>query len=120
MKFVSGVSQLHLKPSPTENQMSAAPHPAAMLRALIALLWLCLQLSAAHAQHDMGLNLAIFEDKTAQLDFDQVRTAEVATQFTPSTKASPSFGYTPSAYWARFTLNDLRPAHATGAHDLQK
>ena len=88
-----------------------------MLRALITLLWLCLQLSAAHAQHNLGLNLAIFEDTTAQLDFDQVRTAEVATQFTASTKASPSFGYTPSAYWARFTLNDLRPAHAAGAHD---
>ena len=100
--------------------MKQATHPAAMLRALITLLWLCLQLSAAHAQHNLGLNLAIFEDTTAQLDFDQVRTAEVAAQFSPSTKASPSFGYTPSAYWARFTLNDLRPAHATGAHDLQK
>ena len=88
-----------------------------MLRALITLLWLCLQLSVAHAQHNLGLNLAIFEDKTAQLDFDQVRTVEVAAQFAPSTKASPSFGYTKSAYWARFTLNDLRPAHAAGAHD---
>ena len=88
-----------------------------MLRALITLPWLCLQLSAAHAQHNPSLNLAIFEDTTAQLDVDQVRSAEVATQFAPSTKASPSFGYTPSAYWARFTLNDLRPAHAAGAHN---
>ena len=30
--------------------MSAAPHPAAMLRALITLLWLCLQLGTTHAQ----------------------------------------------------------------------
>ena len=56
----------------------------------------------------IGLDLVILEDPTAQLTLDDVRSVEYAKQFTPSTKQNPSFGYTKSAYWARFTLEDTR------------
>ena len=59
-------------------------------------------------ERTIGLNLSILEDPTAQLTLQDVRGTELANQFTPSTKPNPSFGYTKSAYWARFTLDDTR------------
>ena len=56
----------------------------------------------------IGLDLSIYEDKTTQFTLQDIRRAEIATQFSPSTKLNPSFGYTKSAYWARFTLEDAR------------
>ena len=56
----------------------------------------------------IGLDLAILEDPTAQLTLDDVRSAEYASQFKLSTKQNPSFGYTQSAYWARFTIEYTR------------
>ena len=59
-------------------------------------------------ERTIGLDLSILEDPTAQLTLQDIRSAEFANQFTPSTKPNPSFGYTKSAYWARFTLDDTR------------
>ena len=64
----------------------------------------------------IGLDLAIFEDKTAQRTLQEVQTSEYAAQFTPSTKKSPSFGYTQSAYWARFELKTNIPLVLTLAY----
>ena len=59
-------------------------------------------------ERTIGLNLSILEDPTAQLTLQDVRGTELANQFTPSTKENPGFGFTKSAYWARFTLEDAR------------
>jgi hypothetical protein len=59
-------------------------------------------------ERSIGLDLSILEDSTAQLTLQDIRSAEYSNQFTPSTKPNPSFGYTQSAYWVRFTLNDIR------------
>jgi signal transduction histidine kinase len=58
----------------------------------------------------IGLHVDILEDPSTQLSIDEVRTNSIAGQFTPSQKSSTSFGFTPSAYWLRFTLEDHRSA----------
>ena len=62
----------------------------------------------AFTERSIGLNLALFEDKSAQLTLQDIQSPQYTRQFIPSTKQTPSFGYTPSAYWARFALNDTR------------
>ena len=64
----------------------------------------------AFAERVMGWDIDIYEDKTGQFSLDDVRSADVAKQFYRSTKASASFGFTSSAYWLRFSLNDARSA----------
>ena len=56
----------------------------------------------------IGLDIDIYEDKTAQRTLDDVRSAEVSVQFTPSTQKNPTFGFTHSPYWVRFELDDSR------------
>ena len=56
----------------------------------------------------IGLDLDLLEDKTGALTFADVRSPENAARFVPSTKPVPNFGYTKSAYWARFSLDDRR------------
>ena len=65
-------------------------------------------IDSSFTKRTIGLDIAIFEDKTAQLGIDEVRSNEFSEQFVQSTKADPSFGYTPSNYWARFSLLDTR------------
>jgi signal transduction histidine kinase len=65
-------------------------------------------IDSGFTKRTIGLDIAIFEDKTAQLGIDEVRSNEFSEQFVQSTKADPSFGYTPSNYWARFSLLDTR------------
>jgi signal transduction histidine kinase len=93
-----------------------------LLRALLALVWATLAMchTAAIAtqpaividdqftERTIGLDLSFLEDPTAKLTLQDVRGAELANQFTPSTKPNPSFGFTKSAYWARFALEDTR------------
>ncbi len=59
-------------------------------------------------ERTIGLNLSLLEDPTAQLTLQDIRRAEFANKFTRSTKPNPSFGFTQSAYWARFILDDAR------------
>jgi two-component system, sensor histidine kinase LadS len=68
-------------------------------------------------ERKIGRDIAVFEDTRAQFTFEQVRTPEIATKFVPSSSNSPSFGYTHSAYWARFSLNHDQPAGDTNPRD---
>ncbi len=74
------------------------------------------QIAAGFSERKIGLDIAIFEDINGQLTFNQISAPDSAAKFVPSTKVSPSFGYTESAFWARFSLNDLRPKN--NAHTL--
>jgi signal transduction histidine kinase/CheY-like chemotaxis protein len=65
-----------------------------------------IEIDSDFSERKIGRDIAILEDPSGQLTFEQVRTPEKAAQFTPSSKDSPSFGYTHSAYWARFSLNN--------------
>jgi PAS domain S-box-containing protein len=67
------------------------------------------------SEYPLGLYLAILEDPGGQLTIDDVTSAAYAGQFTPSQSGQPDFGYTDSAYWVRFhvqnktsRLNDWR------------
>jgi signal transduction histidine kinase len=51
----------------------------------------------------LGTHLEILEDKTAQMNIqDVVRTAQADWKLSPS--LTPSFGFTDAAYWVRFTV----------------
>ncbi len=52
----------------------------------------------------IGLELDLYEDKTGVATLAQIESAP----FVPSTRASPNFGLTKSAVWARFTVRDER------------
>ena len=56
----------------------------------------------------IGLDLDLLEDPTGALTITDVRSPEHAARFSPSTNAAPNFGFTKSAYWARFSLRDAR------------
>ena len=60
---------------------------------------------SAFTSQNIGLALELLEDPGAQLTLTDIRSPTHAQQFKPSVKKSPSFGYTSSAYWARFRLN---------------
>lgn len=65
------------------------------------------------SERKISRDIAVFEDVSGQLTFDQIRTQEIDAQFVPSSKDSPSFGFTNSAYWARFSLNHGRTEQAS-------
>ncbi len=60
------------------------------------------------AFQERGLDLDLLDDPTAALTIADVRSPEHAARFSPSTTAAPNFGFTKSAYWARFSLRDAR------------
>jgi signal transduction histidine kinase len=66
------------------------------------------QITDGFTEQNIGLHLSILEDTSRKLTLEDVRSTEVAKQFSASTKASPSFGYTNSAYWMTFSLEDVR------------
>jgi signal transduction histidine kinase len=68
-----------------------------------------IEITSQFNERKIGWDVAFLEDASGKLTFEQVRSPEMAAQFKLSTKDSPSFGYTKSAYWARFVLNDKRP-----------
>ena len=73
----------------------------------------------AFAERAIGLDLDVFEDKSAQRTLADIRSPALAQQFTAHTKASPSFGFTNSAYWLRFAVQDQRsPIEQLQAGDL--
>lgn len=67
-----------------------------------------INVDASFVERAIGFDLDVYQDKTAQLDWEGVKSSEVAAQFYKSNKASPSFGFTKSVYWLRFGLNDTR------------
>jgi adenylate cyclase len=52
----------------------------------------------------LGAHLDILEDKERQWTIIDVLTDQVAALFVPSEVSVPGFGFTASAYWARFTV----------------
>jgi len=52
----------------------------------------------------IGLSLELFEDKSGVMTLDDAQRAA----FVVSTRASPNFGLTKSAVWARFSVKDVR------------
>ena len=62
-------------------------------------------LTDQQGEYRLGLHLGLLEDASKSLKIDDVRQKKYADQFTASTKVSPSFGFTPSAYWAYVSIN---------------
>ncbi|NQZ07737.1 MAG: hypothetical protein HRT35_11295, partial [Algicola sp.] len=56
--------------------------------------------------YPLGLHLELLEDKQANLTIDDVRSSPTVRRFRPNHKTSPSFGFSASAYWAKFSLNN--------------
>jgi PAS domain S-box-containing protein len=64
-------------------------------------------LTAGQSKYPLGQNLEILEDEDGQLTIEDVTSPEISQQFTPSQDETPSFGFTKSAYWARFRAKDM-------------
>lgn len=69
-------------------------------------------LDDAFSEQVIGLHVDIFEDPSTHLNIDAVRDTAIASQFYSSQKSSTSFGFTRSAYWLRFVLDDRRSVEA--------
>ena len=54
----------------------------------------------------LGLHLDIFEDKEARLTITEITSEKFTGSFVANEAISPSFGYTHSVYWARFTVKN--------------
>ncbi len=54
----------------------------------------------------MGLQLEILEDPSGELTIEDVSSPEFDPQFQPSQEAVPNFGFSKSAYWVRFHLQN--------------
>jgi len=60
--------------------------------------------------YPLGLNLEILEDPGGELTIEEVTSPEFDSQFTPSQAAVPNLGFTDSAYWVRFLVqNETSP-----------
>ena len=64
----------------------------------------------AFRERVIGLDVDILEDPSTTLSIDDVRSDSYANRFFASVKSSTSFGFTRSAYWLRFALQDARSA----------
>jgi serine/threonine protein kinase len=56
-------------------------------------------------EYPLGPHLAVLEDPDRNLTFDKVAAPEFADRFKPVKGATPSFGYSQSAFWFRFTIS---------------
>ena len=52
----------------------------------------------------LGTNINILEDASGKLTMSGILSSDHKHKFTRSTKMNPSFGYTKSVYWVRFTI----------------
>ena len=64
--------------------------------------------STTHLQ--LAPYLDVFEDTTASLDIDDVKRPELAARFQTFRGNSPNFGFTRSAFWLRFTVENSTDA----------
>jgi signal transduction histidine kinase len=62
-------------------------------------------LTDERGEYPLGHQLMILEDPAGTLTLDDVRSATHGSRFVPSTKAVPSYGFTPSAYWVKVDLD---------------
>jgi signal transduction histidine kinase/PAS domain-containing protein len=71
-----------------------------------------LVLTDEQGKYPIGLHLSILEDPGGELTIDQVTSPTFDSQFTPSLVAVPNYGYSNSAFWVRFKL-DNESAHTS-------
>jgi hypothetical protein len=65
-----------------------------------------LVLTDEQGKYPIGLHLSILEDPGGELTIDQVTSPTFDSQFTPSLVAVPNYGYSNSAFWVRFKLDN--------------
>ncbi|MDG4476322.1 hybrid sensor histidine kinase/response regulator [Thiovibrio frasassiensis] len=65
-------------------------------------------LSPEHASFSLAKHIELLEDPSRNLTIADIITRHTETRFTPSAAVTPSFGFTTSAVWARFTLKNSR------------
>ena len=63
-------------------------------------------LTDEQSQYPLGLHLELLEDKDKVWTIEDVTSPEFDSQFVPSQEETPNFGFTDSAYWARFRVRD--------------
>lgn len=64
------------------------------------------ELTADQEQYLLGLKLEILEDKEKQWTIEDVTSSKIAVHFVPSQEETPGFGFTDSAYWVRFHVEN--------------
>jgi two-component system, sensor histidine kinase LadS len=63
-------------------------------------------LTDGQGEYPLGLQLDILEDPGGDLTIEDVSSAEYEGKYFPSQSPAPNFGYTLSAYWVRFHLDN--------------
>jgi signal transduction histidine kinase len=63
-------------------------------------------LTDAQVEYPLGLHMQILEDPGGNLTIDQVSSPEFDSRFVPSQVEVPNYGFTGSAYWVRFRLDN--------------
>ena len=69
------------------------------------------------SEHNISLEMDIYEDKLGVHSIDSIRKPEIAKQFVRSSKLNPSYGYTSSTFWVRFTIKEIRSKKADLVND---
>ncbi|MET0343298.1 MAG: 7TM-DISM domain-containing protein [Polyangiales bacterium] len=106
--------------------MGAVRTPGARLVVILGLVALASSLQATRVraervldvglpldERSLGQTIDLLEDPSRTLDFDDVRRPEHARRFRPSYDVLPSFGFTRSVYWVRFTVHNPRGEERT-------
>ncbi|MCU0468400.1 MAG: histidine kinase [Arcicella sp.] len=64
-------------------------------------------ISSPYEPQIIGRQIEVFEDKTAELTFEEVhKRSDIDARFTQSIQPNPNFGVTSSVVWARFTMQN--------------
>lgn len=63
-------------------------------------------LSETVQKYPLGFSLEILEDHHKQWDLEDASSPEFEERFFPSQEANPNFGFTDSAYWIRFEIQN--------------
>ncbi len=66
-------------------------------------------LSPEQGSYSLGKHLELLEDPSKTLTITDIVSPQTQARFTPSTADTPSFGFTTSAVWARFTVKNSLP-----------
>lgn len=64
-------------------------------------------LEEGRQKYILGLNLDILEDSAGKWRIEDIVVPNFSPEFQPSNKETPSFGYTTSVYWVRFSIENL-------------
>ncbi len=56
------------------------------------------------SEYEIGRHLDILEDRSGQLEIEDIASGNIPFSFIPSLTDAPGFGFTSSAYWFKFTI----------------